>query len=166
MRFDIVLNNLAGFAWTTQEIRMTSDGTPWRPLVHVLDICDAIACTLEAPRDVVHKETFNVGDNKENYTIGQIAEIVSDTFPDCKLIKGTNSGDNRSYRVSFEKINTRLPGFRCQRDAQLGAKQLLDLFRQIEMSRDTFEFRAYTRLKQLEYLTRTHQLDADFFWTC
>jgi hypothetical protein len=70
---------------------------------------------------------------------------------------------NRRYRVSFEKINTQLPGFRCKRDAQLVAKQLLNLFRQIEMSRDTFEFRA--RLKQLEYLTRTHQLDADFFWS-
>ena len=69
MRFDLVVNNLAALAWTTREIRLTSDGTPWRPLVHLLDICEAIACTLEAPRDLVHNQVFNVGDNKENYQV-------------------------------------------------------------------------------------------------
>src|SRR5712692_2130966 len=115
-RVDLVLNNLAGLAWTTKKIHMTSDGTPWRPLVHVLDICEAIACTLEAPREVVHNEVFNVGDNKENYRVKDIAEIVARVFPGCEITTGTDHSDNRSYRVSFNKIRNELPGFRCSRD--------------------------------------------------
>lgn len=80
MRFDIVLNNLAGLAWTTGELRMTSDGTPWRPLVHALDICRAILAVLESPREVVHNEVFNVGDTQHNYRVKEIAEIVAETF--------------------------------------------------------------------------------------
>jgi nucleoside-diphosphate-sugar epimerase len=110
MRFDLVLNNLAGLAWTTGEIKMISDGTPWRPLVHVLDICEAVACALEAPREVVHNQIFNVGDTKENYQVRDIAQIVSRAFPGCELTIGTSGGDNRSYRVSFEKINTNCQG--------------------------------------------------------
>jgi nucleoside-diphosphate-sugar epimerase len=165
MRFDIVLNNLAGLAWTTHEIKLTSDGTPWRPLVHVLDICDAIACAIEAPRDAIHAEVFNVGNTDFNYRVREIAEIVGDAFPGCTVTLGNSDGDNRSYRVSFEKIRERLPGFTCRRDAVLGAQQLYDLFKSIDMSRDTFEFRAYTRLKQLKHLLETQQVDAHLFWT-
>jgi len=164
MRFDLVLNNLAGLAWTTREIRLTSDGTPWRPLVHVLDICQAIACALEAPREVVHKQIFNVGDTKENYRVKEIAQVVSQTFPGCTLTLGVHDGDQRSYRVSFEKINARLPGFHCQRDVALGASQLRELFERIAMTHEIFAFRAYTRLRQLEYLIRTRQIDERFFW--
>ncbi|MHB1414319.1 MAG: NAD-dependent epimerase/dehydratase family protein [Chloroflexota bacterium] len=164
MRFDIVLNNLAGLAWTTREIKMISDGTPWRPLVHVLDICKAIACTLEAPREVVHNQVFNVGDTKANYQVRDIAQIVAQAFPGCALTLGTNGGDNRSYRVSFEKINRLLPGFKCERDAMSGANQLLEIFQMLGMTRETFEFRAFTRLKQLEYLKETGQIDDDLFW--
>jgi len=164
MRFDLVLNNLAALAWTTREIRMTSDGTPWRPLVHLLDICEAIACTLEAPRAIVHNQIFNVGANKENYQVREIAQIVADVFPDCKLTLGSNNGDSRSYCVSFDKIHAKLPGFRCHRDALTGARQLRDLFERIGMTRETLEFRAFTRLNQLKYLIETQQIDADFFW--
>ena len=164
MRFDIVLNNLAGLAWTTKEIKMTSDGTPWRPLVHALDICKAIVCTLESPRDIVHNQIFNVGDTAQNYRVKQIAEIIADVFEGCKLSFGESGSDNRSYRVSFEKINTTLPGFKCEWNAELGAKQLYDLFKQIDMTEDIFLFRGFTRLKQLEYLIRTQQIDPDFFW--
>jgi nucleoside-diphosphate-sugar epimerase len=164
MRFDLVLNNLAALAWTAREIRMTSDGTPWRPLVHLLDICEAIACCLAAPTDIVHNQIFNVGDNKENYQVSEIAQIVADVFPDCKLTFGTNNGDNRSYRVSFDKIHAKLPGFRCTRNALTGAIQLRDIFERIGMTRETFEFRAFTRLNQLKYLLETQQIDADFFW--
>jgi len=164
MRFDVVLNNLAGLAWTTREIKMTSDGTPWRPLVHVLDICKAIVCTLEAPRDIVHNQIFNVGDTTHNYQVKEIAQIVADTFKGCKLSFGDSSADNRSYRVSFEKINKILPGFKCDWDAVRGAKQLFDLFTLIDMSNDTFFFRGFTRLKQLEYLIRTQQINQEFFW--
>ncbi|QIR38433.1 SDR family oxidoreductase [Tolypothrix sp. PCC 7910] len=164
MRFDIVLNNLAGLAWTSKEIKMTSDGTPWRPLVHALDICKAIVCALEAPRDIVHKQIFNVGDTANNYRVKEIAEIIADIFVGCQLSFGDNGADNRSYRVSFEKINTMLPGFKCDWNAQLGAEQLFKLFSQIDMTEDTFLFRGFTRLKQLEYLIRTQQIDKDFFW--
>jgi nucleoside-diphosphate-sugar epimerase len=164
MRFDIVLNNLAGLAWTTQEIKMISDGTPWRPLVHVLDICEAIACTLEAPRAAIHNQIFNVGDTVENYRVREIAQIVADIFPGCALSLGTNDGDNRSYRVSFEKIKAQLPGFKCRRNAKIGAEQLREVFERIDMPGETFKFRAYTRLKQLEYLIQTHQIDDRFYW--
>lgn len=164
MRFDIVLNNLAGLAWTTKEIKMTSDGTPWRPLVHALDICKAIVCTLEAPRDIVHNQIFNVGDTQNNYQVKEIAQIVAQIFKGCELSFGENGADNRSYRVSFEKINKTLPGFKCEWDAVRGAQQLFDIFNSIDLTKETFLFRGFTRLKQLEYLIRTEQIDRDFFW--
>lgn len=165
MRFDIVLNNLAGLAWTTKKIAMTSDGTPWRPLVHIRDICTAIICAIEAPAEAVHKEVFNVGHDGDNYRVREIAEIVADSFPGCELSFGKPSPDNRSYRVSFEKIHRQLPNFRCEWDARRGAQQLREVFERIAMSRETFEFRAFTRLLQLEYLIRTAQIDSEFFWT-
>lgn len=165
MRFDVVLNNLSGLAWTTKEIRMTSDGTPWRPLVHALDIAKALLCVLEAPRDIVHNQIFNVGDSANNYQVKTIAEIVADTFTGCTVSFGGSSSDNRSYRVSFDKINTQLPGFKCDWDVERGAKQLHDVFTQIDMTKDVFEYRGFTRLKQLEYLIRTQQIDQDFFWS-
>jgi nucleoside-diphosphate-sugar epimerase len=165
MRFDIVLNNLAGLAWTTREIRMTSDGTPWRPIVHGLDIARAIIAVLEAPLDAVHNQIFNVGDTAHNYRVKEIAEIVAEAFPGCKLVFGDSSSDNRSYRVSFEKIRKHLPGFECAWDARRGARQLYELFRRIDMTPDVFQDRAFTRLKQLEYLIRTQQIDSNFFWT-
>lgn len=164
MRFDIVLNNLSALAWTTKKIAMTSDGTPWRPLVHVRDICEAIACALKAPREAIHGQIFNVGDDRDNYRVREIAEIVAREFPGCELTFGPSGGDNRSYRVSFEKISTRLPGFRCQRNAAIGARELRETYERIDMPRDIFEFRAFTRLKQLQYLIRTNQIDDEFFW--
>jgi nucleoside-diphosphate-sugar epimerase len=165
MRFDLVLNNLAGLAWTTKEIRMTSDGTPWRPLAHVLDIAQAIACAIEAPRQIVHNQVFNVGTTSENYQVREIAQIVADVFPGCKLTFGTNDGDNRSYRVNFEKIHSTLPGFKCQRNVETGARELLSVFRSINMSTEVFNFRAYTRLKQLQHLIQTGQIDQEFYWS-
>jgi nucleoside-diphosphate-sugar epimerase len=164
MRFDIVLNNLCGWAWTTRKIAMTSDGTPWRPLVHVLDICKAIVCVLEAPRETIHNQTFNVGHNAANYRVRDIAEIVSEIFPACETTMGTSGGDNRSYRVAFDKIYQTFPGFQCEWDARRGAEQLRKLFERIDMQKETFEFRAFTRLRQLEYLIRTKQIDDEFFW--
>src|SRR5437899_1064642 len=128
-------DDVAGMDWTTKKIHMTSDGTPWRPLVHVLDICEAIACTLEAPREVVHNEVFNVGRTSENYQVREIAAIVAEVFPGCDLVFGTNDSDNRSYRVSFDKIATHLPGFQCRRDVALGARELHAVFERIGMSR-------------------------------
>ncbi len=165
MRFDIVLNNLTGLAWTTKKIAMTSDGTPWRPMVHVLDICDAMICALKAPGKAVHNQIFNVGDTDENYRIREIALIVKDVFPDCQVTFGGSNGDDRSYRVSFDKARTQLPGFECKRNVRMGAEQLRRLFESIDMTPEDFAFRGYTRLKQLQYLIRTQQIDANLFWS-
>jgi nucleoside-diphosphate-sugar epimerase len=164
MRFDIVLNNLAGLAWTTKEIRLTSDGTPWRPLVHGLDIARAIIAVLAAPRAAVHAQTFNVGATAHNYTVRQIAEVVAEVFSGCRLAIGPAGADNRSYRVSFEKIRKHLPGFECEWDARRGAQQLYEMFKRIDLTPELFQFRSFTRLKQLEHLIRTGQIDAHFFW--
>lgn len=163
-RFDLVVNNLSGLAWTGNEIRMTSDGTPWRPLVHGLDIAKAICCALDAPVSAVHAEIFNIGSNSQNYRIRQVAEIVADCFPGCTTTFGSQCADNRSYRVSFDKVSKHLPGFECDWDVEKGARQFQRLFSRIELTREDFESRPYTRLKQLQYLLRTGQLDSNFFW--
>jgi nucleoside-diphosphate-sugar epimerase len=165
MRFDIVLNNLSGLAWTTGRIEMTSDGTPWRPLVHGLDIAQSITCALEAPREVVHNETFNVGSNEQNYQIREVAETVGAEFPGCEVTFGSPAGDNRSYRVNFDKISTELPGFACAWNARRGARQLHDVFSSIQLDHEVFVGRGHTRLRQLKHLIATNQVDADLFWT-
>ena len=164
MRFDIVLNNLSGFAWTTKEIKMTSDGTPWRPLVHVEDICLAIALALEAPRERIHNEILNVGDDAQNYRVREVAEIVGKVFEGCTVTFGKHGGDNRSYRIAFGKIRRHLPTFQCGWSAERGARQLLETFRRIGMTEDIFSFRAFTRIEQLKHLLATHQIDKNFYW--
>jgi nucleoside-diphosphate-sugar epimerase len=164
MRFDIVLNNLCGFAATVGEIRMTSDGTPWRPLVHGLDIAKAIQMVLGAPRDAIHNEVLNVGDTFHNYRVKEIAEVIAGVFTGCRLSFGASGSDNRSYRVSFDKIRSVLPGFSCEWDARRGAEQLHALFARIQFTAEQFNARPFTRLKMLEHLLRTGQIDADFFW--
>jgi nucleoside-diphosphate-sugar epimerase len=163
-RFDIVLNNLAGFAHTMREIRMSSDGTPWRPIVHIEDICQAMLCALEADREAVAGEAFNVGDDAGNYRIREIAEIVAKTFPGCALTVGASGGDTRSYRVSFAKIRERMPAFRCAWNAERGARQLKAVFERIGLTREMFEAAPFTRLKELRYLQDTRQLDARLYW--
>src|SRR5690606_25822218 len=164
MRFDIVLNNLAGFAYTTGEIRMLSDGTPWRPLVHGRDIAKAAICALEAPREAIHTEIFNVGDSGHNYQVRQVAQIVAETFPGCELTFGDAGGDNRSYRVNFDKIASQLPEFSCDWDARRGAEELREVFESIGLTKETFESRLFTRLKMLKHLLATKQIDEQFFW--
>jgi len=164
MRFDIVVNNLAGFAWTTMETRMTSDGTPWRPLVHVEDICEAIVLAIEAPRELIHNEIFNVGDDDQNCRVREIASVVGRVFKGCAVTFGPPSGDNRSYRTSFSKIRRHLPEFRCRWTVERGAQQLLQVFDSIDMTTEQFQFRAFTRVEQLQHLIATRQVDADLYW--
>lgn len=163
-RFDLVVNDLAGHAWTERVIRMDSDGTPWRPFVHILDIARAIDCVLTAPRDVVHGETFNVGSNDQNYQIRQIAQVISDTLPGCSLSIGDSRGDARNYRANFDKIHERLPGFATRYGVERTAQQLIDVFRAIDMSVVEFEFRGYTRIKQIQHLLATRQIDNRYYW--
>ncbi|HTT14033.1 MAG TPA: SDR family oxidoreductase [Burkholderiaceae bacterium] len=165
MRFDIVLNDLCALAWTRKKIAMVSDGSPWRPIVHIEDICAAVQCALEAPAQAINGEVFNVGSSAENYRIREIAAIVAEAFPGCEVSAGPASADNRSYRVSFDKIANRLPGFKTRWSAAEGARELHRLFQRIEFSPDTYEFRAFTRLKQLKYLQRTGQIDDDLYWS-
>ncbi|HEX7005861.1 MAG TPA: SDR family oxidoreductase [Alphaproteobacteria bacterium] len=164
MRFDIVLNNLAGMAWTTGCLEMTSDGTPWRPLVHVLDICEAMIAVFEAPLYAVANQVFNVGDDRQNYRVRDIVATVSEVFPVRYVAIGRNGSDNRSYRVSFEKIRQHLPTFACRRDIKAGARQLLAVFRHIGLTEAMFTAPPYIRLKQLRHLVDTHQLDSLFYW--
>lgn len=164
MRFDIVLNDLCALAWTQNRIAMTSDGSPWRPIVHIEDICEALRCALEAPAGSVNGEVFNVGASSENYRIRDIAGIIAAVFPDCELSTGPPSGDNRSYRVSFDKIARLLPGFEARWTAAQGAAELKALFERIRMPRAAHEFRAFTRLRQLRYLQQTGQLDEELYW--
>jgi len=164
MRFDIVLNDLCALAWTSRRIVMTSDGSPWRPLVHVEDICEAIYRSLLAPEAAVRGKVFNVGQTSENYRVRELAQIVADEFPGCAVSVGASAGDNRSYRVKFERIHRELPGFRCRHTARDGARQLHELFERIQMQPGTYQFRAFSRLKQLQYLQATRQIDGEFYW--
>lgn len=164
MRFDIVINDLSALAWTTKKIAMISDGSPWRPVVHVEDICEAIYRSLVAPEEAVRGKVFNVGQNSDNYRVRELAQIVAAEFPGCEISVGPPSADNRSYRVNFDRISTELPGFKCKYTARDGARQLHEIFERIQMSDETYKFRAYTRLKQLKYLQSTNQIDGDFYW--
>lgn len=163
-RFDIVLNNLSGLAWTTGRIAMTSDGTPWRPMVHGLDIAKAIRTVLAAPVEKVHAEAFNVGSNNQNYTVREIAETVANEFTGCELSFGDPSADNRSYRVNFDKITETL-GYSTDWDLAMGAKQLHEVFEAIQLTPEIFNGRGHTRLKQIEYLLETKQVTPELFWT-
>jgi nucleoside-diphosphate-sugar epimerase len=165
MRFDIVLNNLSGHAWTRGVIDMTSDGSPWRPIVHVGDICDAIRAAVTAPREAVHGQVFNVGRNDANHRVREIAEIVAEAFPGCRLSIGSSDGDSRSYRVSFDKVTESLPGFVATRDAAMGARQLRSVFERIDMDEARFQWRGFTRLHALNHLIATDQVDEELFWT-
>jgi nucleoside-diphosphate-sugar epimerase len=164
-RFDLVVNNLSGLAWTTKQIKMDSDGTPWRPLVHILDIAQAAACVLEAPVDRVCDQAFNVGSSEQNYQVKDIAEIVAKTFTGCSLVFGTKGGDKRDYRVNFDKIHSTLPTFKCQFNVEKGVQQLKRVFEAVGMTKELFESPSHTRLKQIQHLLSTKQIDADFYWT-
>lgn len=164
MRFDIVLNNLCGLAWCNKSIEMISNGTPWRPLVHILDICKAIKLSLEAPLENIHNEVFNVGSTRENYQIKDIADVITSVFKNCTIKIGTENNDPRSYKVSFEKIKKMLPEFSCDYDLKQGAIQLYKLFNSIDLKTEEFNSKSYIRLKELKYLIETKQVDEQLYW--
>lgn len=164
-RFDLVVNDLCGLAWTTKKIAMLSDGTPWRPLVHIEDVCLAIMSVMEADTALVHNQIFNVGRSDGNYRIRDVAQIIGEVFPGCEVSFGTASGaDTRSYQVSFDKIARTLPAFKPQFTVRDGAQQLKAVFEKINMTEETFKYRNYTRLKQLEYLIETEKVTDDLHW--
>ncbi len=163
-RFDIVLNDLCGLAWTTNKITLQSDGSPWRPLVHALDMCQAVWRSLTAPADAIRGQAYNVGSNDQNYRVIEIARIVADSFPGCELEVGQPSADNRSYRVNFDKIQRVLPEFQCEWTAEKGARQMRQVFERIAMTPEEFLAEPYTRLKMLMRLRASKLLDDKLFW--
>jgi nucleoside-diphosphate-sugar epimerase len=142
LRTDIVLNNLVGHAYLTGEVRVLSDGTPWRPLVHALDIADAFAEVLLAPREAVHGRAFNVGTEENNRTVAEIAQEVAAAVPGSQVvITGENGADPRSYRVDFSRIHAALPGYAARWTVKAGAVELADAYRRFDMSKDDFDRR-------------------------
>lgn len=164
MRFDLVVNDLAASAHVHKLIKMSSDGTPWRPFVHILDVARAVVMTLRAPQPSIHNALFNVGSNDNNYQVRTIAEIIASVFPGCQTEFGDSSGDKRNYRVNFDKITQILPGYTCEWNVKRGAEELREIFEQIHMTNDTYTSRLYTRLKQIEYLKTHGVVDDHLNW--
>jgi nucleoside-diphosphate-sugar epimerase len=161
LRFDIVLNNLVAWAFTTGKIHLKSDGTPWRPIVHIEDISRAFIAALEAPVDQVFNEAFNVGQTAHNYRIRDLAEIVAKVVPGCTVDFADDAGpDKRSYRVSFEKIARKLPTFKPQWDARKGAEQLYQAFRGSSLTLEEFEGPRYQRIGHINMLIANGTLDS------
>ena len=160
LRLDVVLNNLVGWAFVTGAIRLLSDGSAWRPIVHVEDIGRAVLGALSAPREVVHDVAFNVGADSENYRIRELAEIVHAELPDCEVeIAGASYADPRSYRVDFGRFARIFPDHRPQWTALRGTAELAAAYREIGLSREDFEGPRYTRLKHLRRLLDAGLLD-------
>ncbi len=165
LRFDLVLNNLVAWAYTTGRVYLKSDGTPWRPIVHIEDISRAFLAVLEAPREVVHNEAFNVGRTEENYRIHEIAEIVRDTVPDSYIEFAPGAGpDKRTYRVDFSKIETLLPQFQPQWTARKGAQELLQAYEKMGLNDTSFEGPRYSRIAHIRVLLEQQKLDAHLRW--
>jgi len=143
LRFDIVLNNLVAWAFTSGKVFLKSDGTPWRPIVHIEDISRAFLAVLSAPREAVHGQAFNVGRNDQNYRIREIAQIVKETVPGCEIAFADDAGpDKRNYRADFSKIGRLLPAFQPKWDARKGARQLYETYKALGLKLEDFEGRA------------------------
>jgi nucleoside-diphosphate-sugar epimerase len=165
LRVDLVLNNLVGWAYTTGEVRILSDGTPWRPLIHVEDIARATLAILDAPIELVHGEAFNVGASSENYQVRELAEIVGEALGGCLITyAGRGDPDPRSYRVDFGKFALAFPETRLRWTPRAGARELLDAYTSVGLTLEDFESHKYTRLTHLKRLLETKALDDELRW--
>jgi nucleoside-diphosphate-sugar epimerase len=159
LRADIVVNNLVGIAYTTGKVLIQSDGTPWRPLVHVQDISRAFLAVLDAPRETIHNESFNVGSSQENYQIRDVADIVREIVPGCSVSYLEGGGpDPRCYRVNCDKLTRHIPGFQTEWTVRRGAEELYSSFVRNGLTSDMFE--RYVRLKRIQELLAAGALDA------
>jgi nucleoside-diphosphate-sugar epimerase len=166
LRLDIVLNDLVASACTTGRILIKSDGTPWRPITHIRDITAAILAVLEAPRDRIHNETFNVGRTEENYRIRELADVVAETVPGCCVEFAPGGGpDKRCYRVTCDKIKRVLPNFHPEWTARKGAQELYDAYRAVGLTAEDMDRGRYVRISQIQRLQRAGQLDSSLRWT-
>lgn len=165
LRSDIVLNNLTAYAVAIGKVLIKSDGTPWRPIVHVEDICRAFIAALEAPRDAVHAQAFNVGRPEENFRVRQLAEFVRDAVPGCELqFAGDASPDTRNYRVDCSKIAQILPAFKPQWNARKGAAQLYEAYKKHGISVEDIEGHRYRRIGEIKRLLSSGKLDGALRW--
>jgi nucleoside-diphosphate-sugar epimerase len=162
MRFDIVLNNLVAWAVTQGLIYLKSDGTPWRPIVHIEDISRAFIAAIEAPKEKIFKESFNVGQTSENYRISEIANIVAEVVPGCKVEYAPDAGpDKRCYRVDFAKITRVLPGFKPKWTARAGAEQVYKAFKASDLTLQDFEGPRYQRIAHIKKLLAEGIIDSN-----
>ena len=165
LRFDLVLNNMVAWAVTTGRVLLKSDGTPWRPIVHIEDISRAFLAVLAAPRDRVHNLALNTGATSENYRIRGLAEIVLETVPGTKIEVATGAGpDRRTYRVNCQKILEVLPDFRVKWNARKGAAELYRAYLQIGLTTEEFEGTRYKRIDQLKSLMSRGIVDQSLRW--
>ena len=165
LRLDIVLNDLVASAYTTGRVYIKSDGTPWRPIIHIRDIVAAALAVLEAPREAVHNQIFNVGQTEENYRVRELATIVAETVPGSHVEYAPEGGpDVRCYRINCDKIRRLVPGFRPQWTARQGAQELYEAYRVAGLTREDMESSRYIRLKHIQRLLSAGQLDASLRW--
>ena len=165
LRVDVVVNNLVGYAHTTGEILIQSDGTPWRPLVHVEDIAGALLACLHAPRELVHDEAFNVGSSAENYRIRDVARIVEEVVPGVRATFAEGGGpDKRSYQVDCSKIARILPEFEPRWTVRRGVEQLYEAYARNRLTFAEFIGTRYLRIKRVQELQDAGQLDDELRW--
>lgn len=164
-RGDLVVNNLVAFAFATGEVLMRSDGTPWRPLVHIEDISRAFVGMLGAPRELVHGEAFNVGADEENYQIRDVARIVEEVVPGSRVALAQGAGpDRRSYRVSFAKLRDTFPALVPRWSVRASAQQMLEAYRDAELAIEDFESPRFMRIARVRELLAQGRLDAELRW--
>lgn len=165
MRFDVVVNNLTAWAYTTGSVHMKSDGSPWRPVVHIEDITLACVAALRSPRETIHNQAFNVGRTSENYRVREIAEIVKATVPNCEISYADGAEpDKRNYRVSFEKYEKAFPHYALRWDVPTGTRSIYDSYRQVGLGKDDYEGPQFKRIAQLKKLLGSGQLDESLRW--
>lgn len=166
MRFDTVLNDLVGTAVTTKQVKLFSDGKPWRPVIHVQDVARAFLTVLQAPIEDIHNQAFNTGANHLNHQIIELAEIVTKTVPGCTLEVLAQSGaDQRTYKADFGKFAKTFPKFEWKWNATKGAQELYEAFTSIGLTKEMFADKRFTRLKWLKYLLDSNKLDKNLRWT-
>ena len=165
IRFDVVLNNLTAWAYTTGKVFLKSDGSPWRPLTHIEDISRGVIAALAAPREKVHNESFNVGRNSENYRIRELAEFVHEIVADCEIAFADGAEpDKRNYRVDFSKYVATFPEYPLLWNARDGARSIYGAYQRIGLNKDDYEGPKYKRIAQLKTLLASGQLDSNLRW--
>jgi len=165
MRFDLVLNNLVAWACTTGRVHIKSDGSPWRPIVHVADVGRAFLAVLAAPRDTVYNQAFNVGQTTENYRVRDLAEIIRDVVPGSRVEYAAGGGpDPRCYRADFEKIHRLLPEFKPQWTARRGAEELATVYRSVGLVLEDCEGPRFKRIDHLKHLLASGRVDPSLRW--